>query len=96
MQCTQSATVRKFRRILIETPYLFALDGRTKKAKTLEAQRRLLICMATDEDLEQMAKIAAEVFPYPVDQVVKELKADREEYSKTRESWRKYLGKTQK
>jgi len=96
MQCAQSATVRKFRRILIEMPQLLGLDGRTIEAKRKEAQRRLLICMATDEDLEQMAKIAAEVFPYPVDQMVKELKADREEYSKTRESWRKYLGKTQK
>jgi len=96
MQCAQSATVRKFRRILIETPYLFALDGRTKEAKTLEAQRRLLICMATDEDLEQMAEIATELFPYPVDQMVKDLKAAREEYRKTGESWRKYLGKTQK
>lgn len=96
MECGQSATVRQFRRILIETPYLFALDGRTKQAKTLEAQRRLLICMATDEDLKQMAKISAEVFPYSVDQMFKDLKGAREEYRKTKESWRKYLGKPQK
>lgn len=92
----QSATVRQFRRILIETPQLLALDGRTKEAKRREAQRRLLISVATDEDLEQMAEISTEVFPYSVEQMLKDLKAAREEYRKTGESWRKYLGKPQK
>ncbi len=96
MERGQSATVRQFRRILIQTPQLVALDGRTKEAKRKEAQRRLLISVATDEELEQMAKISVEVFPYPVDQMLKDLKAAREEYRKTKESWRKYLGKVQK
>lgn len=96
MERGQSATVRQFRRILIQTPQLVALDGRTKEAKTKEAQRRLLISVATDEELEQMAKISTEVFPYSVDQMLKDLKQAREEYRKTGESWRKYLGKPQK
>lgn len=96
MSIPNSATVRQFRQILIQTPQLLALDGRTKQAKRKEAQRRLLICMATDEELEQMAKLIAEVLPEPLNQLFRDLKATREEYRKTGESWRKYLGKVQK
>ena len=96
MERGQSGTVRQFRQILIQTPQLVALDGRTREAKRKEAQRRLLISVATDEELEQMAKISTEVFPYPVDQMLKDLKAAREEYRETKQSWGKYLGKPQK
>lgn len=92
----QSATVRQFRQILIQTRQLLALDGRTKEARRRQAQRRLLICMATDEELEQMAKMSAELFPYPVDQILKDLKREREGYRETKESWAKDLGKRQK
>ncbi|GAH98760.1 unnamed protein product [marine sediment metagenome] len=91
MDPSQSATVRQFRRNLIQIPQLLVMDGRTKEAKIKDAQWRLLICMATDEELEQMAKIAAELFHYPVDQVLKDLKKSRAEYIKTKESWRKEL-----
>lgn len=96
MDYGQSAAVRQFRRNLIETPKQIILDGRTKEAKRKQAQRRLLISAATDEELEQMAKISAEVFPYTVDQALKDLKQAREEYRKTKEPWRKYLGEPQK
>jgi len=96
MECGQSATVRQFRQILIQTPHLLALDGRTKEAKRKEAQRRLLISVATDEELEQMAKLIAEVLPEPVNQLFNDLKACREEYRETKESWGKNLGKAQK
>lgn len=96
MMHSPNATVKQFRQILIQAPHLLALDGRTKEAKRKEAQRRLLISVATDEELEQMAKISVEVFPYPVDQMLKDLKAAREKYRETKESWLKYLGKVQK
>ena len=91
MERNQSATVKQFRRTLIQTPQLLASDGRTKEAKRKLAQRRLLICMATDEELEQMAKISAEAFPFPVEQILKDLKRGREAYKKTKAIWRKCL-----
>lgn len=96
MNPSQSATVRQFRQILLQTQHLLALDGRTKEARRKKAQRRLLILMATDNELEQMAKMAAELFSYPVDQTLNDLKADRERYRQTNGSWRKDLGKRQK
>lgn len=92
MICGQSTTVKQFRRILIQLPQLLVLDGRTKQAKRKEAQRRLLICMATDEELKQMAKLIAEVLPEPVDEILKNLKELKEEHTRTKESWQKYLG----
>jgi len=92
MICGQSTTVKQFRRILIQLPQLLVLDGRTKEAKRKEAQRRLLICMATDEELKQMAKLIAEVLPEPVDEILKNLKELKEEHTRTKESWQKYLG----
>jgi len=91
MSIQHSGIIRQFRRNLIETPKLIALDGRTKEAKRKQAQRRLLICMATDEELEQMAIITAELFPYSVDQVLKDLKKTRAKYIKTKDSWREDL-----
>jgi len=91
MMHTQSAIVRQFRQNIIQLPQLLALDGRTKEAKTKEAQRRLLICMATDEELEQMAKISAEAFRYPAEQELEGLKKTRAEHIKTKESWLKNL-----
>jgi len=96
MSIQDSGILKQFRRNLIDTPKQIALDGRTKEAKRTQAQRRLLICMATDEELEQMAKLSAEFFNYPVDQVLKDLKKTRAKYIKTKESWRKDLtGPTQ-
>jgi len=66
------------------------------EAKRKQVQRRLLISAATDEELKQMAKISAEVFPYTVNQALKDLKQAREEYRKTKEPWRKNLGEPQK
>lgn len=96
MDPSQSATVRQFRQVLIETQHLLALDGRTKEARRKQAQRRLLISVATDDELEQMAKMSAELFPYSVEQILNDLKAEREAHRQTKESWGKDLGKRQK
>jgi len=91
MSIPNSGLIRQFRQNLIETPKVIAMDGRTAEAKRKQAQRRLIICMATDEELEQMAIIAAELFPYRVDQVLKDLKKMRAKYIKKKDSWRKDL-----
>ena len=94
MNAQLSATVKQWARILINTPQILALDGRTRKAKKMEAQRCFLIATATDEELEQMAKLNADMFSFPVEQELKELKERREELRKTKKSWVKYLGET--
>jgi hypothetical protein len=94
MNVPVSATVKQWRHHLTQLPQILALDGRTKTAKKKRAQRCFLIAIATDEELEQMAKLNAEMFSFPVEQELKELKEQREELRMTKKSWVKYLGKS--
>lgn len=91
MSTEESIIVRQWRRQLIDTPKLLMLDGRTKEAKKRLAQRNLLISIASDEELVQMAWLEAEFFYRPVDEMLEELKQLREETRKTVKSWRKSL-----
>jgi len=93
MQTNESATVKQYRRNLIKLRELLLLDGRTKEAKKKEAQSRLLIATASDEELQEMAKLEADFFDIPVDEALKELRETREEHRTTVASWRKNLGK---
>jgi len=94
MNIQASATVKQWFRILIDPREILALDGRTKIARKKRAQRCFLIATATDEELEQMAKLSADMFSFPVERELKELKERREELRKTKKSWAKYLGKS--
>lgn len=94
MNIQVSATVKQWARVLTNTREILTLDGRTRKAKKMAAQRCFLIATATDEELEQMAKLSAEMFSSPVEQELKELKERREELKRTKKSWVKYSGKT--
>lgn len=94
MNVQVSATVRQWARLLTNIREILTLDGRTRKAKKMAAQRWFLIATATDEELEQMAKLNAEMFSFPAEQELKELKERREELRRTKKSWAKYLGKT--
>lgn len=94
MNVQGSATVTQWARILTNVREILALDGRTKIARKRRAQRCFLIATATDEDLEQMAKLSAEMLSNPVEQELKALKERREELRKTKRSWAKYLGKS--
>jgi len=94
MAIPKSAIVRQWARSLIDIRELLSLDGRTRLAKRKQAQRFLLIATATDDELEQMAKLSAEMFSLPFGHELEELKKQREELTKTKKSWRKYLGKT--
>jgi len=86
-----NAIVKQWRRILIDTPNILALDGRTREAKKRSAQRKLLISIASDEELEGMARLEADFFSMPVDQVLNDLRGVRDNNRKTVKSWRKYL-----
>lgn len=92
MSIEGSIIIRQWRRQLIDTPKILILDGRTKEAKKRLAQRNLLISIASDEELEQMARLEAEFFCMPVDEMLKELRQLRGEKRKTVKSWRRYLG----
>ena len=94
MNVTVSATVKQWARILIDTREILALDGRTKPARKKRAQRCFVIATATDEELEQMAKLSADMFSFPVERELKALKERREELRKTKKSWAKYLGES--
>ena len=94
MNIQVSAIVKQWAHILINTREILTLDGRTRKAKKMAAQRCFLIATATDEDLEQMAKLNADMFSFPAERELKELKEQREELRRTKKSWAKYLGKT--
>ena len=96
MQASESAAVKEWRRVLIRTREILALDGRTKKAKRLKAQRQLLLAMTSDDELEQMARISADMFDYPYEEVLKDLRNDREQHRNTVKSWRGHLAKFQK
>lgn len=94
MNIQGSPTVKQWRHYLTQLPQIFALDGRTKEAKKKQAQRFFLIATATDEELEQMAKISAEIFPLAPGEILKDLRTEREKLRRTKKSWVKYLGKT--
>jgi len=94
MQTQVSATIRQWAYCLTQLPEILALDGRTRIARKMRAQRCFLIATATDEELEQMAKLSAEMLSFPVEQELKELKERREELRRTKKSWAKYLGKS--
>lgn len=94
MSVQVSATVTEWARMLTNVREILALDGRTKTARKKRAQRCFLIATATDEELEQMAKLSADMLSVPVEQELKELKERREELRKTKKSWAKYLGES--
>ena len=92
MSSQGSATIRQWSQHLIHTQEFLMLDGRTKEAKKRMAQRNLLISIASDEELEEMARLEADFFSVPVAQALKDLRWARENHRKTVKSWRKYLG----
>ena len=94
MSSQESAVVKQWRQHLIHTQKILMLDGRTKEAKKRMAQRNLLISTASDEELEEMAKLEADFFSVPVDQALKDLRKVREDHRKTMKSWRRHLGKS--
>lgn len=96
MQASESATVKQWRRVLIRTPEILALDGRTSEAKRWRAQRQLLLATASDDELEQMARMTADMFDFPYEEVIKDLRNDRELHREGVKSWRGHLGKFQK
>jgi hypothetical protein len=94
MQAGESATVKQWRKVLTGIRDILVLDGRTKKAKRLKAQRQLLLVTASDEELEQMARISSEMFDYPYEEVLDSMKKNRELHRKNVKSWRGHLVKT--
>jgi len=88
---SQSATLRQWRQHLINLPNYLGLDGRTKQARKYKAQRCLLIAMATDEELNQMAKLEADFFDMPFENVLKDLRKSRDDHKKTVDSWKSNL-----
>jgi hypothetical protein len=96
MQVSESAAVKEWRRVLIRTREILELDGRTKEAKRWKAQRQLLLATASDEELYQMARMSADMFDYPYEQVLNDLRNDREQHKNTVKSWRGNLAKFQK
>lgn len=96
MQVIDSATIKQWRQVLTGIRKLLALDGRTKEAKRLRAQRQLLLAMASDDELEQMARISADMFDYPYEEVLKDLRNTRALHRENVKSWRGHLAKLQK
>lgn len=96
MQVRDSATIKQWRRSLIGLREILVLDGRTKKAKRLQAQRQLLVAMASDDELEQMARMGADMFDYPYEEFLKDLRNNRERHRENVKSWRGHLVKLQK
>jgi len=94
MGSQESIVVKQWRQHLIHTQELLALDGRTKEAKKRMAQRNLLISTASDEELEEMARLEADFFSMSVDEVLRDLRKAREDHRKTMKSWRRHLGKS--
>jgi len=94
MNVQMSATVKQWAHFLTKLPEILALDGRTKISRKKRAQRCFLIAIATDEELEQMAKLSADMFSFSFDQELKSLKKRREELRRTKKSWIKDLGKS--
>ena len=68
MNVQMSATVTQWACMLTNVREILALDGRTQIARKKRAQRCFLIATATDEDLEQMAKLSADMLSLPVEQ----------------------------
>lgn len=96
MQVNDSATIKQWRQVLTGIREILFLDGRTKKAERLKAQRQLLLAMASDDELEQMARISADMFGYPYEEVLKSLRNSRERHRENVQSWRGHLAKLQK
>lgn len=95
MSTQESGTVRRWRQKLISIKDLLLEDPESEQAKKGEAQDRLLISMASDEELEQMARISADFFDHPYEKELRALKKVREEHRKTVTSWQEPLGKHQ-
>ena len=89
----ESATVRQFRRILMDIRNILLEDPDSEDSKRRDAQRHLLIATATDEELEQMAKLQADMFNMPVAAVLKDLRKARESREESVDSWWGGLGK---
>jgi hypothetical protein len=94
MSKNESATVRQFRNILMDIRNILLEDPDSEDSKRREAQRRLLIATASDEELEQMARLQADMFDLPVVAVLDDLKKIREDHRESVDSWRGRLGKT--
>jgi len=94
MSTEESIIIRQWRRQLTDIPKILMLDGRTGEAKKRLAQRNLLISIASDEDLGEMARLEADFFGMPMEQALKDLRESRELHRKTVKSWRKHLGKS--
>lgn len=88
MTNNESAIVKQWRQHLIELREYLLLEDESPEAKKRDAQRFLLISIASDEELEQMARLQAEFFSRPVDQTLNELREARERHRASVESWR--------
>lgn len=95
MSTQESVTVRQWRQRIIALKDILLEDLESEQAKKGEAQGRLLISMASDEEVEQMARISADFFGNPYEKELKSLKKVREEHRKTVRSWQEPLGKRQ-
>jgi len=92
MSKQESAVVRQFRKILVNSRHLVLEDPKSEDSKRKEAQRRLLIATASDQELEEMARLSADMFDLPVANVLADLKASRKDYRDSVDSWRGRLG----
>ena len=92
MDYGESAIVREWRRYLSHTREWLLLDGRTREAKKIQARSSLILSQASDDDLEKMAELEADLFDMPVEQTIKVLRESRETVQRTVTTWRKYLG----
>lgn len=95
MQVNDSAMIKQWRRVLTGIREILVLDGRTTKAKRLKAQRQLLLVIASDDELEHMARMSADMFGYSYEGVLKDLRNNRELHRKNVKSWRGHLAKFQ-
>ena len=94
MSSQESIVVKQWRQDLMHIQEILMLDGRTKEAKKKTAQRKLLISIASDEELEEIARINADLLSTSVNEELKDLRKLRESHRKTVKSWRPYLGKS--
>jgi len=94
MSSQESIVVKQWRQDLMDIQGVLMLDGRTKEAKKKTVQRKLLISIASDEELEEIARINADLLSTPVNVELEELKEIREDHRKTVKSWWPYPGKS--
>lgn len=88
MPVEESAIVKKWRQHLTDMPRYLMLDGRRKEARRLDAQRQLLISVADDDDLVDMAHIDADFFQVPPGQALRDLREMRDRSRDSADKWR--------